>query len=44
MNKETLQAIKKGSDVLKSIHGSLCVNFRQRKLRRTEEADQSTCA
>ena len=25
MNKETLQAIKKGSDVLKSIHGSLYV-------------------
>ncbi|KAL8280408.1 hypothetical protein RQP46_007056 [Phenoliferia psychrophenolica] len=26
MNKETLQAIKKGSDVLKSIHGSLTVD------------------
>jgi hypothetical protein len=25
MNKETLEAMKKGADVLKGIHGKLCV-------------------
>lgn len=28
MNKETLEAMKKGADVLKGIHGKLCVTFR----------------